>query len=85
MHPASIAAATWTYGTRTLATGSPAAPTDRAGRIAKAVWEYTVRTLAEGPVSGGSARATVGGFVLSALPGTQSRVSALPGGGDGGA
>lgn len=49
MHPASIAAAVWAYGTRTLATGTPAAPTDRAGRIAQAVWQYVTRTLADAP------------------------------------
>lgn len=51
MHPASIAAATWTYGTRTLATGTPVAPTNRQERIAEAVWQYVTRTLQSGPIS----------------------------------
>jgi hypothetical protein len=49
MDPTSIAAATWGYVTRTLATGTPAAPTDRAGRIAQAVWQYATRTLGGSP------------------------------------
>ncbi len=43
----SIAATVWTYPTRTLATGTPAPPTTRAGRIAATVWSYADRTITE--------------------------------------
>lgn len=49
MHIASIVATGWAYHTRTLATGTPAAPTDRAERISQAGWQYVTRTLQDGP------------------------------------
>lgn len=45
MDPATIATATWTYLTRTLVSGTPATPTNRATQIAKAVWEYATRSV----------------------------------------
>lgn len=40
-----IAQTIWEYATRTLATGSPGSPSNRAEKYAKAVWEYGTRTL----------------------------------------
>src|SRR5262245_39673283 len=40
-----IAQASWTYGTRTLATGTPGAPVTRLDLIAQVVWTYTPRPL----------------------------------------
>lgn len=83
MDTAQIAAAVWAYGSRTLVTGTPAAPTDRAGRIAEAVWEYVTRTLTGG--RGGYVRATVGGQSrVSAGASGQGRVTARANGGDAG-
>jgi hypothetical protein len=39
------AAAVWTHDTRTLAVGSPGAPTTAAQALAAAVWTEAVRTL----------------------------------------
>jgi hypothetical protein len=39
------AQAVWEYATRTLASGSPASPTNRLEQIAEAVWSYTTREL----------------------------------------
>jgi hypothetical protein len=47
MSAASIAPAVWAYSTRTLASGTPDAPADRAEQFAEAIWEYTTRELTE--------------------------------------
>lgn len=43
-----ISAAVWAYASRTLASGSPAAPVTRLDYISKAVWENATRTLTSG-------------------------------------
>lgn len=47
-----IAQAVWEHGTRTLASGTPAAPSNEAEEIAEAVWEYVIRTLTESGAGG---------------------------------
>jgi len=47
--PENVAQAVWEYPTRTLISGVPDAPTNRAEEIAKAVWEYATRTLTAYP------------------------------------
>lgn len=52
MSVASISQAVWEYTPRTLASGSPPAPTTSTEAIAKAVWEYVTRTVTGGGSSG---------------------------------
>jgi hypothetical protein len=52
---ADITEAVWTYGTRTLVSGTPDPPDNRAEEVAEAVWEYVSRTLTGAPASTGAA------------------------------
>lgn len=48
-----IAEAVWTNGTRTLASGSPAAPTNQLEEIVEAIWQNSTRTLTGGAAGTG--------------------------------
>jgi hypothetical protein len=66
--PADIAAVIWTNAVRTLATGTPDAPTTPETWIAKAIWEYATRELTGAPPVGKPLFCEVGPMVFVGGP-----------------
>ena len=66
---AEIAQAGWTYTPRTLADGTPPAPSTELEVIAKAIWEHGTRTLSVLPAFVGVLQLVGGSAVLVAYAG----------------